>query len=244
MSEVEDTKTILPQEDAVAVATIEKEKEESDIDESSDEEIILDEASDTEDFKPPQQEDNDESSDESCSSGEEEEGVHVQANEFGGVRFAKLVFDDIEAKKKQRQESDDEDTENEEHKIDENTASDDAEKGNEKAKVGIGSPFKKYRTASILDEDMEENYKSDEDDNFDPIYCGETLSDIEYAEGDDRDTESEPETEEIGSKHKRTGEALISIKMSEELKIPPNDEACGLDDSDAFVKLDSSMECS
>lgn len=242
MSELEENKNTLPQ-DVESVAVIDKHEKDSDIEESSDEEIVLDEPSDTEDFTPPQQEGNDESSDESCSSGEEEEGVHVHSGEFGGVSFSKLVFDDVEAKKKQCEESDDEDKENQEQKTDENIASDDAGKDSEKTNLGTGSPFKTYRTASILDEDMEENYKSDEDDTFDPVYCGETLSDIEYGEGDDRDTESEPETEEIGGKHKRTGESLLSIKMIEELKIPPSDESCGLDDS-AFVKLDSSMECS
>lgn len=242
MSEVEDNKTTLPR-DVEAVAVIEKDENDSDIEESSDEEIELDEPSDTEDFVPPAQEgETAELSDESCSSGEEEEGVSVNSNVIGGIRFAKLVFDDIEAKKKQCQLSADEDKENQEEKPDETVSSDDAGKEGEKAKVGVGSAFKTYRVASILDDDMEETYKSDEDDNFNPVYCGETLSDIEYAEGDDRDTESEPETEEIGGQHKRTGEALISIKMIEELKIPPSDESCELDDS-TFVK-DDSMECS
>ena len=48
-----------------------------------------------------------------------------------------------------------------------------------------------------------ENYNSDEDENLDPIYWDETLSDIEYAGGEERDTESEPETEEMDGMHRK-----------------------------------------
>lgn len=184
-----------------------------------------------------------EEDEDSCSSGEEEIGVDVGIVEHCGQKFFKLKYEEIEQKRKalkekmQAEEEEGSDAELEEEQNEEKT--EESEK-----KETVKDSFKEYRTATILDEDMDKEYKSDEDEFFDPMNCECTLTDIEYSEGDERDTESEPETEPIDGQHKKTGETLRCIKMIEQLQIPPRDQPCLSGEFAAVKPSDQPMECS
>lgn len=222
-------------------------QEESDVEEASDEEIVLDEASDTENYVPPEKkeaegdEEADFPDDVSCSSGEEEEGLTVQEVVLGEEKLYKLKFEDVEAKRIQLIKSLEKEAEEEETGEEEKSQEENEENKENEAQM---ASFTNYRTSTILDEDMEKDYMSDEDEDFDPVYCGETLSDVEYCEADERDTESEPETEQMEGSHRRTGETLVCIKMIEQLKIPPRDESCSSSKFEDVAPTDHPMECS
>lgn len=208
---------------------------------SEDEEIVLDEPSDTENFEPSSDGNvinADDADDESCSSGDEEEGVSEDLVEINGLEFYKLRFADVEAKRREYEAK----MNAHEEEDDVDPAQTELKKEEDQSNQPSSDAPTDYRMTSILNSDLEGDYNSNEDDDFDPVYCGETLSDIEYAQNDERDTESEPETEEIDGKHKKTGESLICIKMMEKLQIPMDDLRSGGDV--AAVGRDQCMECS
>ncbi|XP_077972098.1 uncharacterized protein LOC144427178 [Styela clava] len=193
----------------------------------------------SEDFIPNEEVDENEEED-SCSSGEEEVGVDVKLIELGGQKFLQLKYENDEQRRKELQaKMKAEDSENEEEEEVSNEKQEDKDSDKKEGK----DSFKYYRTATILDEDMDKEYKSDEDEYFDPMEGG-TLTDIEYSSGDERDTESEPETETLEGKHKKTGEALTCIKMIEQLQIPPRDQTCLPTEFASAQVSDQPMECS
>nr|CAB3226622.1 uncharacterized protein C1orf109 homolog [Phallusia mammillata] len=236
----------------VAAETQEASQDDSEFD-VSEEEIELDEPSDTEDYKPPvkkteeaEKEDLDDDDDEDISSGEEEEGVHIQEVAVGKVKYVKLAFDDVEEKRKEfihkleTEESESEDEEQAKNK--ENVENNSQEKSSAENQQVPKAKFSDYR--QLLDEDMDE-YNSDDDDNFNPVYCGETLSDVEYNEDDERNTESEPEIEEqeCHEMHKRTGEPLICIRMMEQLDLPPDCAMAAVSAASPDAASPGAMEC-
>ncbi|CAK8684713.1 unnamed protein product [Clavelina lepadiformis] len=194
---------------------------------SADDEIELDEASDTENYEPDI--DANEALDEDEeSSGDEETGFTIQELSNGDTKLLKLKFDDVEAKRqeylKRMKELDSQDSDSavESDVCDENKENDDKTTNTSEAPQAQQKEqkcaFVDYR--NVVDADMEE-YNSDDDEDFNPVYCGESLSDVEYEEGEERDTESEPEIEDQGILHKKTGEALKCIRMIQKLEIPP-----------------------
>ena len=191
--------------------------------------------SDSEDYVPESHEDSNNSSDADVelSTLEEEEGIQIVSKECGGSKFYKLRFDDIEEKKKHyllELQADDEPEE---------ISSDDekketSDKGEPMSDRVTKPQFSGYR--SLLMNLGEANYNSDDnDDDFNPMYCGDTLSDEDDCNGnsseDGHNTESEPEIEILDEKHRKTGETLKCLKMLESyLTIPSehksNEDGC------------------
>ena len=70
-------------------------------------------------------------------------------------------------------------------------------------------------------------YDSDEDDHFNPIYCGESLSEDEDL-STDSNFESDVEIETLNELNKRTGEKLLCLKFSKsyaDLPLPHQDSS-------------------
>uniref|UniRef100_H2XUE9 Uncharacterized protein n=1 Tax=Ciona intestinalis TaxID=7719 RepID=H2XUE9_CIOIN len=204
------------------------------------EEIVLDEPSDTENYELSDTE-LDEDHDDEVSSGEEEGGIRVEESVSYNVKFYKLRFKDVEDKQREHLKS----LQNEEDS--QESANSDTEADNkenveqkEDTDEAQAPKFSDYR--AVFDQDMDD-YKSEEDDDFNPIYCGETLSDVEYKTEDERDTESEPEVEEMDAVHRKTGEALRCLRIVEKLEVPPD---CGMEAAAVSSPVDiaeSPMEC-
>ncbi|XP_078486077.1 uncharacterized protein LOC144744663 [Ciona intestinalis] len=215
-----------------------EDQEESDEDEE--EEIVLDEASDTENYELSDTE-LEADHDDDVSSGEEEGGIRVEESVSYNVKFYKLRFKDVEDKQREHLKS----LQNEEdsqESANSDTEADNKENVEQKEDTDeVQAPkFSDYR--AVFDQDMDD-YKSEEDDDFNPIYCGETLSDVEYKTEDERDTESEPEVEEMDAVHRKTGEALRCLRIVEKLEVPPD---CGMEAgavSSPVDIADSPMEC-
>jgi len=190
-----------------------------------DEDLTSDDSSDSEDYEPSESE-SASADDVDTSSGEEEIGVKMEKISLGSQTFFKLKFDDVEQKRQEYLKrlggleidiSDSSDSANSTDRENDKDA-----KPHSQSSTVCPSVVEVSRRQVFL-EDLEDS--SDEDEHFDPIYCGETLSDLEYAEIEECDTESEVEFEEQGENafDKRTGEALLCIRMTEDLQIPPDD---------------------
>lgn len=219
---------------------VEDSQEDEEEEASDEEEIILDEPSDTEDYVPPEGNEDEGDDDVSCSSSEEEEGVNMEEVKLGGAKLFKLRFEDVEAKRKEYLKMMEEE-EKDQAEEEENLQDDSGEVGEDKENQKPSPAFQEYRV--FLNETMDD-YVPEEDDDFNPIYCGETLSDIEYGDEDERDTDSEVETEPIEGTHKKTGENLMCIKMFEQLSIPPPSTECSPLRSCGETSGENPMECS
>jgi len=90
-------------------------------------------------------------------------------------------------------------------------------------------------------------YDSGEDDDFNPVYCADSMSDIDIDGSDNETQEDEPEIEEQGEGyiHKKTGETLKCIRMIDEMKIPceETDTAPLIAPGASCSAEDGDMEC-
>jgi len=159
---------------------------------------------------------------------EEEEGIEVTSKICGGSKFYKLKFEDLEEKRKQYrlklQASE---------QAEGSSSSSEEEKEASSHEVGpmfdqiSKARFSGYR--SLLLNLGDADYRSDDDEDFNPMYCEDTLSDEEQCDSDDeQNTESEPEIETLDQKNRKTGETLKCIKlMKNYLNIPSDIDSNG-----------------
>ena len=181
-----------------------------------------DDGSDCEEYVPSASDDSSANSDDADddSSGSEEQGVTVVSKAYGGSKFYKLKFADIEEKRKQYLSKIEALEKEEASSPDEKHGCSSSEPDPMSDQISKAS-FSNYR--SLLLNLGEGDAMSDDDDDFDPIYCGETLSDEEEEIDEDEKTESEPEIESLQQKHRKTGETLKCIKMMENYLAIPAD---------------------
>uniref|UniRef100_H2YYQ4 Uncharacterized protein n=1 Tax=Ciona savignyi TaxID=51511 RepID=H2YYQ4_CIOSA len=204
----------------------------------------LEDGSDSDEYSPPSRKNSEDEieileDDDDVSSGEEEVDFRVEETLLGESKFYKLKFKDVDQKQREYLDSLKDPEESQESELD----PDKENKAENDDTVTATPKFMDYR--SVLDQDMAE-YKSDDDDDFNPVYCGETLSDVEYKTEDERDTESEVEVEETEDTHRKTGEALRCLRIKEKLEIPPDCamEAAAIATANSPVDVqDSPMEC-
>merc|ERR1711881_698392 len=156
-----------------------------------------------------------------CSSGDDEGDFEVEEKKDG---TSKLKYKDVEEyRNKVRRNSSEEEQE----------AADSAEKPSEE--VTMNTDLSAYESA--------------EDNDFNPVYCADSMSDIDIEGSDNETQESEPEVEEQGDRcryiHKKTGETLKCIRMIDEMKIPCNEESAPITAPGAAVSAElGDMECS
>ena len=189
--------------------------------------LSSDDSSDSEDYSPESDDNSNNSSDaDRESSGlEEEEGIVVTSKVCGGLKLYKLKFEDIEEKRKQylstlkaREEAEEASSTSE----DENGES---SKFKSKSNPSSKTQFSAYRSFAMKLDDDDEYLSSDvDDDDFNPMYCVETLSDQDDDGSDnEQDTESDPEVETLSEKNRKTGETLKCIKMMKNYLTIPSD---------------------
>ena len=150
-------------------------------------------------------------------SGVEEEGVSFTTVPFGESKLYKLKFDDVEKIKVMYQNTMKDTSESEEEigVKEKEVASQSIKNGDQ----GFGEPkqsclsFSKCQSG-LLNLNFSD-YNSDDDDDFDPMYCGDTLSDEDY-DVQELVSDSDPEIEILDEQHKKTGERLKSLKIDSE----------------------------